>query len=232
MADFEWQRGGPEWAIRAADRIWRLKVDDPRPGLDWSDGPSSARLLGLLAISASGRRDDRAFDGASLVGCECHRGRVQATYAPPDWDGLSLRAAWEPTPARDGFDLEVQVSAASTGVFRHIEVAVGSRWTEALGASTEAGDPSTFPPYVRREPGGRYYVEMVRPTDCARRAIGPYATAPGPLSVRYDLFGHDLEKGVVLRGRVRGIWVASASPDEEIRRRHEEFLREPPALGP
>jgi hypothetical protein len=76
---------------------------------------------------------------------------------------------------------------------------------------------------------------MVRPDDCARRITGeaarPAAGTSGVVSVRYGLFGHDLEKGVVLRARLRGLWLDLASEDE-VRRHHDAFLREPPALGP
>src|SRR5262249_56955726 len=110
-----------------------------------ADGRSMVRLLGLCHVAATGRRDDRAFDGSSLVSCEHHRGRVQATYAPRAWHGLSIRAVWEPTPDRDGFDLEVQAWVTSRGVFRRLEVAIGSH-----GART-AGDPSPTVAY-RVEP--------------------------------------------------------------------------------
>ena len=52
------------------------------------------------------------------------------------------------------------------------------------------------------------------------------------LSTRYGLFGHDLEKGVVLRARLRAVWIRSQTPDVDARALFEEFLREPPPLGP
>ena len=77
---------------------------------------------------------------------------------------------------------------------------------------------------------GRDYVEMVQANDCARRVLSK--PAAGAFSIDHELFGHDLEKGVVLRGRIRGIWIESHSPEDEIRRRYDEFLDEPPSLGP
>ena len=85
-------------------------------------------------------------------------------------------------------------------------------------------------------PGGRNYAEMVRPDDCSRRFFSGVfeggCPPDGAIWIRYGLFGHDLEKGVVLRGRIRGIWADSRSADQEARRRYEAFLSEPPALGP
>ena len=51
-----------------------------------------------------------------------------------------------------------------------------------------------------------FYIEMVQPNDVARRIIAtPIGKAPASrpaLSVRHALFGHDLEKGVILRARL------------------------------
>jgi hypothetical protein len=98
--------------------------------------------------------------------------------------------------------------------------------------------PHRLPPAVHAMPDvgvSHGYLEMVQPNDCARRIIGVNASfgnsSPRRVSIRYGLFGHDLEKGVVLRGRVRGIWLPHLPSEEEIRRLHEVFLREPPTLG-
>jgi hypothetical protein len=275
VAELQWHGEGPDLTIDAVGRRWGLEVDDPQPGLSWSDGRSVARLLSLRHISLVGRRDEEAFDGSSLVSVEHYRGRIQATYAPRAFHGLSIRAAWGPTPALDGFDLEVQVSVSSSRVLRRLEVEVGSYLAEAIGTPRSdlacqvqprdvhaaalpydgreamsvlrflttmplpASSPHTLPPLVCRNPGGipgQSYVEMVRPDDCARRIIGE--TDPGDavshwvFSIRYGLFGHDLEKGVVLRGRVRGILGDYVSAEDEVRRQYETFLGEPPSLGP
>ena len=81
-----------------------------------------------------------------------------------------------------------------------------------------------------------YYVEMVRPNDCSRRLLlnpnGMYSEPGTGMSTRYELFGHDLEKGVVLRGRLRGLWIKSGSPERDAHACYEAFLSEPPPLGP
>jgi hypothetical protein len=274
VTDLEWQGEGPDFRIQAAGRPWRLKLDEPQPCLSWSDGRSMARLLGLLHVASPTRRDDRAFEPSSLVSCEHHRGRVQATYAPRTWHGLTIRASWEPTPDRDGFDLEVQLGITSTGVLRRVEAVIGSHWSGRTGdppptiayrveprdvhAAALSYDgrelpsvlhslttlpipailPRTLSPKIYREHGsqpGRCYIEMVQPNDCARRIIGESnagdSKSPGVFTIRYGLFGHDLEKGVVLRGRIRGVWVESHSPEQEARQRYEAFVGEPPALG-
>jgi hypothetical protein len=85
----------------------------------------------------------------------------------------------------------------------------------------------------REAPG--YYLEMAHPQDVARRVtMGRGALPPSPgfnLGVRYGLFGHDLEKGVILRGRLRGTWLPSGTTAESCRSLLEEFHAMPPPLG-
>src|SRR5262249_52612843 len=98
--------------------------------------------------------------------------------------------------------------------------------------------PHRLAPRIFAPPNGddTYYIEMVQPNDCARRIIGePVGKRSArcrTLSTRYGLFGHHLEKGVVLRARLRGLWIRSQTPDVNAQALREEFLREPPPLGP
>lgn len=117
----------------------------------------------------------------------------------------------------------------------------GRKPAEWLQSLTTLPVPSTSPhvlaprqwPIASPSPGS-IYVEMIPPDDCARRIIGEPKDSGdhGTSWTGYALFGHDLEKGVVLRGRVRGCWIASTQPEEETARRYESFLKEPPPLGP
>ena len=66
------------------------------------------------------------FTPATLVSVERYRARVQATFAPPGWGGLTVRAAWSPSCGGAGVDLEVQASASSVGLLRDVEVIVQS----------------------------------------------------------------------------------------------------------
>jgi hypothetical protein len=80
------------------------------------------------------------------------------------------------------------------------------------------------------------YLEMAHPHDVARRIsrgqAQPGVAAGGPLDISYGLFGHDLEKGVVIRARIRGLWVLGSDvtvvPEIALR----DFLETPPPLGP
>lgn len=76
------------------------------------------------------------------------------------------------------------------------------------------------------------YLEMVHPHDVSRRLIETLGDGSTIAAMRYALFGCDLEKGVVLRGRLRGVWLAESPTDRSaIIDQHRRFLHEPPPLG-
>jgi hypothetical protein len=256
-------------------RSWTLKVDDVDPGVRWEGEKAGARVLALDGLSEAGRFHTGALTGATLVCFERHHERVEATYAPPGWGGLVVRAAWGPGPAHHALDLEVQVSATSVGELRNLEAGVTSRWAwrgeesstaptiwveprdaRSAALSYDGREPervllslTTLPmremgrPFLRPrifapglETAGEFYIEMAQPNDVARRIIG----GPAPRGVasertsftRYALFGHDLEKGVVLRARLRGVWVVSTDPQAGALSLYQQFLAEAPPLGP
>jgi hypothetical protein len=221
-------------------------VDAARPGLVVVGHPIGP-VLALDGITAPGRCDPDALGGTSLAGHEVMFDRVEAVYTPADWDSLRVRATWAPR-GDDLIDLEIQVQAFTVGDLESIEIHVTSRpGTSALEELADL-DPSevarlrdarsTLPlpgegsvPTVLvdlGEPadGPRYYLEMIHPDDGLRREVDP-----GSGTVRYALFGHDLERGVIVRGRLRGIWYAARPDHAEVERRREEFLREPLPLG-
>ena len=97
---------------------------------------------------------------------------------------------------------------------------------------------TAFPPVSLARPWpdrSLRYVEMVHPHDVSRRIVqgpNPDRYIPGSeLAVRYALFGHDLEKGVVVRGRLRGLWIPTESGEADLREAYREFLALPPPLG-
>ncbi|HEX8199484.1 MAG TPA: hypothetical protein VF590_03290 [Isosphaeraceae bacterium] len=250
-----WRGTGPAYELPWGGRTWTLRVDDPRPGLR-SEGIEAGPFLGLEGVAERGRWDPDALSGATLVGHECRLGRVEATYAPPGWGDLSVRAAWSPQ-ADDGIDLQIQINALSVGRLRAVEVKLASvlgaaaagsprqvepRDARSAGLSYDGrepdlhglitlppGGPGSFAPLVLPAAGleGWRYAEMVHPEDVSRRILegGP---APQPCgAIRCGLFGYDLERGVVLRARLRGLWLRAEGAEAATRARFEQFVREP-----
>ncbi|MDR3633657.1 MAG: hypothetical protein P4L84_07455 [Isosphaeraceae bacterium] len=256
-----WQARGTDYELEWGGRTWTLAVDTPSPGLRTAEagwGP----VLGLEGVAAIGRWAPHALSGATLVGCERHFERIEATFAPLGWGGLTVRAAWGPA-ADEGVDLEVQVSAISVDELKALEVVVASRVPEPPGSKpnprwkhwVEPRDArSASLTYDGREPDLRdwttlpialdeplaprvlsvapqSYVELVHPHDVARRIVATSRLSQLGHTTRYGLFGHDLEKGVVLRARLRGHWTSAESPQEEAKRLYSRFLHEPLPLG-
>ena len=77
---------------------------------------------------------------------------------------------------------------------------------------------------------------MVHPQDVARRIFWgqgqPDSASAGQLQIRYGLFGHDLEKGVIIRARIRGLWISARDIAVLAPVALLDFVETPPSLGP
>lgn len=252
-----WEPSNGSKAIRWGGSVWTLDHADGRFGPRPDDG-SSRRLLTLEGLAATGRREEGVFTADSLVSVEELRSRLYATFAPKGWHGLTVRAAWGPSREGRGLDLEVQAITSSVGELEKLEIIAASTWSASAEATSVIVEPrdrrsaslsydgrepietlrrlttqpipqsetTAFPPIVVPAAAGRY-LEMVHPHDAARRCV-ENAAGGATIAARYALFGFDLEKGVVLRGRLRGLWLdESADVDAE----RQRFLSEPPPLG-
>jgi hypothetical protein len=265
-----WRGIGPHFTLNWGGRDWTLKVDTPSPGLIAEGATEIPRVLSLDRLAAPGRSDPEAFCANTLVEVERYRGAVRATFAPPAWGGLRVRASWS-FAGQDAVDLEVQLSATSVGELDGLEVGVvtclrplpgdraavpvefvEARDPSAALLSSDGRDPAPalrqftihsrarpLRPYLCPAPwapGDLFYAELIHPDDVARRILVepvPHGrTTVNGGSTRYGLFGLALEKGVILRARLRGCWFHSAIPDEVVTALYQQFLQEPPPLGP
>jgi hypothetical protein len=82
---------------------------------------------------------------------------------------------------------------------------------------------------------GERYLEFAHPHDVARRVVERHAqkdsNTAAELSIRYGLFGHDLEKGVIVRARLRGLWISRHDAGEMALEAFCEFAKAPPPLA-
>jgi hypothetical protein len=236
-----WRGSGPEFTLVRGGREWTLKLDDPCPGLCLEKAEASSKLLSLDHLARPARFDALAFTAGTLVDFDRYRSSVRATFAPPSWGGLLVRASWSAARGQ-AVDLEIQLSASSVGELEGLEVGVVTRLGQAAGealASPALPHPGPLEPGLWRAPWGpddHFYAEMVHPDDIARRIAAqpirePALTNHSP-AARYALFGLALEKGVILRARLRGCWFDSADPRATLAVLYQDFLANPLPLGP
>ncbi len=265
-----WLGSGPEFTLNWCGRPWTLVVDHAGPGLCREEGDERWKLLALDRLAGPGRCDHEAFNAKTLIAFERYRTSVRATFAPPGWGGLLVRASWS-AAAGEAIDLEVQITASSVGELHGLEVDVTSREGSPC---TEISDPpasrveardaasaalsydgresllvlrrlTTLPlapshtPCLFPAPGvtpDLFYAEMAHPDDVARRITREPISEGSPASpgrwTRYALFGHALEKGVILRARLRGCWIRSTKPEADALAVYQHFLKDPLPLGP
>jgi hypothetical protein len=183
-----------------------------------------------------GRCDLAALGPDSLVRLEVVRNHARATFTPPGWGGLQVRASWTPTEDAEGIELEIQATASSLNELKRLEVYVGSTLaatgrpdmaiTEVESRDAKAAGLT----YDGREPMELLQGLLTHPYDHDESS----SNGEGPLfirSVRHGFFGLDLEKGVVLRGRIQGHWFPVSTVEDCAIAAMEQFLSEPLPLG-
>ncbi len=151
---------------------------------------------------------------------------VSRIAAPGDYTGEPESIWVHPRDARSaGFSYDGRMPATD---LRRLT-------TLPLHDSSAPGLAQVAAPGPGRDSGGRY-LEMVHAHDVARRMLQcqgqPDSAVAGQLYICYGLFGHDLEKGVVIRARIRGLWISGqdmAVPPEVAL---GDFVATPPPLGP
>lgn len=251
-----WRRVANGFEIEWGELTWTLQPDAAQPGLVTTDTPAPlGPLLALEGLAAAGRSDPDALGGQALVEVTERLGRIEATYAPAGWGEIRVRAAW--FASGDAvISLEVEVSARSVGDLCGVEVRTLSvltslppagslrsveprdRQAAALsydGRETDLAGLTSAPPEPIRTPwlapkagrDGWTYVEFVHPDDASRRI---HEGRSPHTATRYGLFGYDLERGVVLRGRLRGLWLPKDRAFTESAEAYRAFLDEPPPL--
>jgi hypothetical protein len=250
MKTRQWSGEGTRFEIDWGGRNWALRLEDSRPGLSMIGRDETPRLT-LTGLASEGRLSTGFFAGPTLVRVERRGDRVEATYLPALWSGLRVRAAWQPV-GDNAIDLEITTWTRETDPTRSLEVLLGEAWPPSEGGprhveprdrlaagssydgrETDLVNLTTGPPFgeacldpLALEMDGLHYTELVASQDVARR-IGRWTPLVG-----HALFGHDLERGVTLRARIRGILLAPG-PDLENRIEAEasRFRDEPPSLG-
>lgn len=223
------------WAVRWAGVTPGLYCK-PAGQTNWA-GP----LLGALALTAQGRGEAGNLNDACLTQIDVVRDRVELSFQPPGWHETSVRFAWSPAGPGQ-FDLQVQASTRSIDILSGVEVGVisstgtgepgtPSKWLvahrdeaaalraldgrqaawlnsqvgfEVDSSVTGHGEDREWPPTLL---AGLPFLETAHPFDISRR----YRSTDGQAQLTWAL-GFDMERGTILRARLRGRLVA---PNEQ-----------------
>ncbi len=220
---FSWDLVGPEgYAGHSGEVQARC---DPLQGLAVQVGPLRLeRILGVEIIDAVDLGVKRLAAPGVMPEVVCRQNSLHVRYQPTADRPVECHALWRIEP--EGiFDLEV--SALTPGKWSGLAVQTISQFSQGETVLL----PGMTPNIVLFRPQGleMTYAEFCHPDD----GIGVASNSPASPSgqeVRFRLFGHDLEKGVILRGRLRGMVVPRPVDEAVARAAYARFLREPPPL--
>jgi hypothetical protein len=227
---------GPAWQLKGqsarlqCDRL-EATVDLLRPaeglvGICWAAGRlSGAQVLGIVIPWLP------TGDARSCIECYVRGTDLRAAYEQPASQPLRVDACWRllrPKPSEEYVvALELVVSVRADLPDSRPELAVQSELSSS--ETLRLVDAETFgykrlapPPQVPMDmqpedgPGcllfrlaGKElsYAEMVHPADYRRSELLGRAEDGGTMRVSHPLFDQRLEKGVILRARVRGLFL-------------------------
>ena len=187
--------------------------------------------------------------GESLIDGYQRGGDLIAVYAETPQRPLRVQVYWRAANDADletvvELQLSVQTSlldsrpvlGAATRlprgeVLRLVDVASGKfeplnpAVAESLPLESE-GRPLCW--LVRWPDAGLSYVEMAQSGETHRSELS--LSAAGRLELKHQLFVEPLEKGVILRTRIRGAYLPTAGDEPRAAQAYREFLQSPPPL--
>jgi hypothetical protein len=176
-----------------------------------------ARLLGIEL--------EPVGSPAALADVWIRGGDLVAVYEQTAERPYRVQAYWRAidTPAGcDGRAVELQVSVQTSLLDADPTITTRSRlaggeaavlcgdgaWCALPGSGTRDAGQAPCWLWVRAD-GGGVYAEMVHPDDAQDDA---WSLSPTESEVRHTLFQRELEKGVILRARVRGAFLRGEQP--------------------
>jgi hypothetical protein len=229
------------------------RLDRPEAGL------SALMLAGqplpgakLLGIELTGENEAAPM----VADAYCRGGDLVASYADPKVQPTAVQLYWRvnpaPAPALAEIDLEVSVQTplldsdpalwtrsrlpkavflciggSAVADFSEIDPHVGELEIENVNELEPASLPSGW--LVRPAGAGMSYFEMVHPADfCVSRLVREDPS--GEWLLRHRLFVSRLEKGVILRARVRGVLLEREGDCQQAAAAYRRFIESPPPL--
>lgn len=219
MSQFVWTpsegqyRGDLDGMTVQCDPSVGLRVEAPRLGL------TLPRVLGVEIVATQERGPMPLAEPGNPPEVVCRQDILWAQFKPTPQRNVECHARWR---VLSPGVLDLQISTLTPGQWTGLSVQshTGLLPGEIFLLETDAL------PILLVQPFGvnGSYAEMVHPHD----GIGIETDGKG--AFRYRLFGHDLEKGVILRGRLRGLVLPRDGDEDAARAAFAEFVKEPPNL--
>ena len=229
MQTVAWQCEGHEARLRLAELAASVRADRPGEGLGQVsvlDHPwPGARLLGVAAMSPDGAADPLDWH---LCGTD-----LAAAYVDSLDPAVRIDLVWR-TIRPGGVDrflaaVDLIVSLRTERLESRPEVVVESLLP---GATVTADRPAADFHWFWRPNLPWSYVQMAHPADLRRDET---ATEPGPVAatrLRHFLFPpQPLEKGVILRARVRGVFLPREADAKTAAACYDAMVAAEPPLG-
>jgi len=232
--------------------VWKLAAAEAR--LDFGELLATIDLtrpeLGLTGISYQGR----GIEATALLGVA-----IQRRLAPPIAEAYirqrDLVVTYTQTPelpfrvqiywraasgpaGNPAIDLQVSVQTSLLDSRPALTTATSLGDAQRLhlveGAGGESQPPSHGYDLLRPADSQASYVEMIHPADAAGGALFVAGLGvnqrPETGSVSHQLFASFLEKGVILRARLRGVFLPRQGDSELAAEAYRQFLAAPPPL--
>jgi len=215
-----------EWQATEAGFRWtgvgvQLKLDPAQGLVDvrvLPGGPAFEQLLGVEIVDAVGLGPRPLFEAGETPEVVCRQDIALVVYKPTPARPVECHARWRVAGERT---FELEVSTLTPGLWGGLSV----RTCSLLPPGEMVSLPDA--PVVIHRPADAAvsYIEICHPHDTTGFDLGTTGV------LRFRLFGYDLEKGVILRGRLRGIIADRVSDLGAARAAYEKLLREPPHLS-
>lgn len=186
--------------------------------------------------------------GESLIDGYQRGGDLIAVYAETVQRPLRVQVYWRAaTDAALGTFVELQLSVQTSlldsrpvlGAATRLPRGEVRRLVDGASGKFETLPPTAEP--LRLEPvdrplcwlvrwpdAGLSYVEMALPSEAHRSEWS--LSASGRLELKHQLFVEPLEKGVILRTRIRGAYLPTTGDESRAAQAYREFLQSPPPL--
>lgn len=242
-----WQIGAQSAEVRCADLSAKLEFSQAARGLydvRWGDQALvDGDLMGVRLVERTACGQTVPRTRWLIADCYSRAADLVVTFAAEGASPVRWQVYWTASVAIVAGErcpmFDVRVSVQTSALDTHLECLLSSRLPdcEVSRSAVDGGESPCFLLRPSKSPvasltagtgaiaPARTYIEMVHPADIRNTEMA--ADAP---SLRHHLFDTDLEKGVIVRARARGLVVPRARDVEIASAAWQAFVSEPPPL--